>query len=81
MGDIVGLVTVVDPDNVDPDSPIQTHNCSVGGDGLGVFTIDHGSNNLKVNETIIHHMQNVQYEGNQIKSFGSSKDTFCGNCC
>lgn len=52
-GDVVGLVTVEDPDNVDPDSPTQTHNCSVGGEGLGVFIIDNDSGNLKVHSSMM----------------------------
>lgn len=48
VGDIVGLVIVVDLDNVDFDFLVQIYNCFVGGDGLGVFIIDYGFNNLKV---------------------------------
>ncbi|XP_062574138.1 protocadherin Fat 4-like [Saccostrea cucullata] len=52
VGEVVGFVTVVDPDNVDPDSPTQNHTCTVGGEGLGVLTMDPGSNVLKVESSV-----------------------------
>lgn len=39
IGDAVGIVTVIDPDN----SGIthgQTHNCTVGEEGVGVFVVN-----------------------------------------
>ncbi|XP_061173276.1 protocadherin Fat 4-like [Saccostrea echinata] len=52
VGEVVGLVTVIDPDNLDPDSPTQNHSCTVGGEGLGVFTMDFGSKILKVESSV-----------------------------
>jgi hypothetical protein len=46
-GDVVGIVTVIDPDNSGT-TQRQTHTCTVGGEGVGMFTFDNSNMQLKV---------------------------------
>ncbi|XP_033734474.1 protocadherin Fat 2-like [Pecten maximus] len=39
-GDVVGFITVTDPDNEGADIPAQVHTCTVGGDAMGFFTVE-----------------------------------------
>ena len=48
VDDVVGIIEVTDPDNYKMDPPVQSHNCSVGGEGLNVFIVDNEAMNLKV---------------------------------
>ena len=48
LDDVVGIIKVTDPDNYNMDPPVQSHNCSVGGEGLNIFTVDNEAMTLKV---------------------------------
>ncbi|XP_060077517.1 protocadherin Fat 4-like [Ylistrum balloti] len=39
-GDVVGFITVKDPDNQGSDTPVQVHTCTAGGDALGFFSTE-----------------------------------------
>lgn len=52
VGDPVGIVTVIDPDNSGTVQG-QTHSCIVGGEGVGIFTVENAEMLLKASSFFI----------------------------